>query len=189
MKIHENTFLDKKYIFSGKLWGSSAKQPILALHGWSDNAGSFDHVIPLLKNSSILAIDLPGHGLSSWLPRGIPYDNKAYIQTVRLIAKHYSWDKVKFLGHSLGGIICFDYARIFPEETEFIISIDSIGSIPQNASQRTIVLANSIEKFINLEKKITLNPPSYSKEEIIKRWSDSSVSELDIHSIKTLLKR
>lgn len=56
---------------AGKLWGSGQQRPILALHGWQDNAATWDTLIPLLpKDISILSIDFPGHGLSSWYPKG-----------------------------------------------------------------------------------------------------------------------
>ncbi|GBP10884.1 Serine hydrolase-like protein [Eumeta japonica] len=56
---------------AGKLWGNDQQRPILALHGWQDNAGTWDTLIPLLpKEYSFLAIDFPGHGQSSWYPPG-----------------------------------------------------------------------------------------------------------------------
>lgn len=46
---------------TGKWWGSKKNRPILMLHGWQDNAGSFDTLIPLLPPQfSYLAIDWPG---------------------------------------------------------------------------------------------------------------------------------
>jgi pimeloyl-ACP methyl ester carboxylesterase len=58
----------------GKWWGPKDIRPIVALHGWQDNCGTFDTLAPLLpKNVSLLAIDLPGHGLSSRVPDGMAY--------------------------------------------------------------------------------------------------------------------
>lgn len=48
--------------------------PIVWLHGWLDNAASFTPLIPLLENAGrSIAIDFPGHGLSSWLSPTQPY--------------------------------------------------------------------------------------------------------------------
>lgn len=48
---------------AGKWYGPDNVQPILMIHAWQDNAGSFDPLLPLLpSNFSYLAIDLPGHG-------------------------------------------------------------------------------------------------------------------------------
>lgn len=58
-------------IVAGKWYGPENVRPILMLHGWQDNAGTFNTLIPLLpQNHSYLALDLPGHGLSSRLPAG-----------------------------------------------------------------------------------------------------------------------
>lgn len=42
----------------GKIWGPPDGHPVLALHGWLDNAGTFDTLIPLLPpNLRIVAVD------------------------------------------------------------------------------------------------------------------------------------
>ena len=41
------------------------------MHGYMDNAGTFDRLIPLLPDKFyVVAIDLPGHGFSSHVPYG-----------------------------------------------------------------------------------------------------------------------
>lgn len=80
----------------GKWWGPMDQQPIVAIHGWQDNAGTFDKLIPLLpSNVAILAIDLPGHGLSSHLPSGqfyyVFWDG---LVILRRLVKYYNWNKV-----------------------------------------------------------------------------------------------
>ena len=34
---------------AGKAWGDPSGKPLLALHGWLDNAGTHDHLVPLLS--------------------------------------------------------------------------------------------------------------------------------------------
>lgn len=59
---------------AGKWWGPTDQRPIVMLHGWQDNCGTFDRLVPLLPdNLSFLAVDFPGHGLSSHLPKGMFY--------------------------------------------------------------------------------------------------------------------
>ncbi|CAH2074062.1 unnamed protein product, partial [Iphiclides podalirius] len=77
-KLHTNDDIPKEVKIpvqwghiAGKLWGHENEQPILALHGWQDNAGTWDTLAPFLyKKRPILAIDFPGHGFSSWFPTG-----------------------------------------------------------------------------------------------------------------------
>ena len=45
-------------------WGPADGPPVLALHGWLDNAVSFDRLAPLLPDFHIVALDLAGHGRS-----------------------------------------------------------------------------------------------------------------------------
>ena len=34
---------------AGKAWGDPGGKPIIGLHGWLDNAGTFDHIAPLIN--------------------------------------------------------------------------------------------------------------------------------------------
>ena len=58
-----------------KAWGPPEGHPVFALHGWLDNAGTFDNLIPLLpQNLRIVAVDTAGHGLSDPFPPDIAYN-------------------------------------------------------------------------------------------------------------------
>ena len=64
-----------------KEWGSGPKR-VLGLHGWLDNAATFDRLAPLLPLADItlLAVDFVGHGKADWRPPGVPYDLHLYVQ-------------------------------------------------------------------------------------------------------------
>uniref|UniRef100_A0A7N5KE61 Serine hydrolase like 2 n=1 Tax=Ailuropoda melanoleuca TaxID=9646 RepID=A0A7N5KE61_AILME len=48
---------------AAKAWGLQQAAPVLCLHGWLDNANSFDRLIPLLpKDFHYVAMDFGGHG-------------------------------------------------------------------------------------------------------------------------------
>jgi hypothetical protein len=50
----------------GKWWGARNVRPFVCVHGYLDNAGSFDRLIPLLpRECSYFAIDLPGELFSN----------------------------------------------------------------------------------------------------------------------------
>jgi hypothetical protein len=52
-------------LFSAKVWGKPNDHPILALHGWQDNAGTFDKLIPLLPSDLyVVCLDFCGKLIS-----------------------------------------------------------------------------------------------------------------------------
>jgi len=106
--------------FSGKLWQgrmSDGSSPILCMHGWLDNAGSFDPLLPLIMkpDMTVLTIDFPGHGLSSHVAP-VHYDlHVESMLAIKSVMHHYGWNKFTILGHSLGAIVGFVFAAVFPE--------------------------------------------------------------------------
>ena len=143
-------FFSVLHFFLGKWWGPRDKQPWLALHGWQDNAGTFDTLAPLLPpHIALLCIEFPGHGKSSYYPKGqfyyIQWDN---LIVVRQIVKYFKWEKVSIIGHSLGGGIAFLYAASFPEETDKIINFDVASPSFLEASAMVDLNAESIDSFL-----------------------------------------
>lgn len=64
---------------------SSATVRILALHGWLDNALSFDSLASCLPASwCIVAVDFAGHGLSSHRPEGTFYHTMVRAQQLQM---------------------------------------------------------------------------------------------------------
>uniref|UniRef100_A0A8C3SHU6 AB hydrolase-1 domain-containing protein n=1 Tax=Chelydra serpentina TaxID=8475 RepID=A0A8C3SHU6_CHESE len=71
---------------AAKAWGSPQGHPVLCLHGWLDNANTFNRLIPLLpKDYCYMAMDFGGHGLSSHRPAGFPYHFLDYVSEVRRV--------------------------------------------------------------------------------------------------------
>ncbi|CAL7947724.1 unnamed protein product [Xylocopa violacea] len=176
---------------SGKWWGPKDQQPIVAIHGWQDNAGTFDTLIPLLPSSiAILAIDLPSHGLSSHLPTGqfcyIFWDG---LIALRRIVKYYNWTKVKLLGHSLGGAISFLYAASYPDEVDFMISLDIVSPNVKDVTKNPALTGDIIDKFLKYESLQPSSSPTYTYEEVLAIVQDAYKGSLTKESAMTLMKR
>lgn len=112
---------------AAKTWGSPKASPILALHGWLDNAASFDRLAPLIQNAYVVAIDLPGHGLSEHLPEGKRYNFIDSIFIVIDLIKALGWSECCMIGHSLGGAMAPIVAAGAPELIKKFVMIDAIG--------------------------------------------------------------
>ncbi|XP_077770373.1 serine hydrolase-like protein 2 isoform X3 [Canis aureus] len=91
---------------AAKAWGSQQGSPVLCLHGWLDNANSFDRLIPLLpKDFHYVAMDFGGHGLSSHYYLGVPYCQENFVNEIGRVVAALKWKRFSLLSHSFGGII------------------------------------------------------------------------------------
>ncbi|XP_037711548.1 probable serine hydrolase [Drosophila subpulchrella] len=175
----------------GKWWGSKEQQPIIALHGWQDNCGSFDRLCPLLPaDTSVLAIDLPGHGKSSHYPQGMQYfifwDG---ICLIRRIVRKYNWKNVSLLGHSLGGALTFMYAASFPTEVDKLINIDIAGPTVRSTQRMAQGTGKALDKFLDYESLPESKQPCYSYDEMIKLVLDAYDGSVDEPSVRVLMNR
>ena len=116
-----------------ELVSSCQTPPVLCLHGWQDNAGSWDTLIPLLdRNIPFICLDLCGHGKSSVRPMGTSSDNVMHVWDVRRVVDFFSLeDGLNLMGHSMGGAIALCYAGTFPEMMNKCLVIDVPGQFPR----------------------------------------------------------
>ncbi|CAI8970887.1 MULTISPECIES: alpha/beta hydrolase [Pseudomonas] len=121
------------------LFGPVDGLPVIALHGWLDNANSFARLAPRLKGLRILALDLAGHGHSEHRPAGAGYALADYAHDVLRVAEQMEWERFALLGHSLGAIISVVLAGALPERVTRLALIDGVippTSGPQDAAER-----------------------------------------------------
>ncbi|KTC78123.1 alpha/beta fold hydrolase [Legionella brunensis] len=124
------------FTIAGKAFGNPNRPPMLALHGWLDNANSFDLLAPYLeKQFYLLAIDLPGHGHSSHLPEGCYYHFTDGIFSILEVMKALQLKQVHLLGHSMGACLASLIAGVAPEKILSMILIEGLGpfSKPEEA--------------------------------------------------------
>lgn len=119
-----------------KTWHPEARGvPIVALHGWMDNAATFDRMAPHLAEHPFVAMDLPGHGLSDPRPAGFRYHNADYFDDVLgVLDALYPQQKVILLGHSLGAGIQMMLAGLLPERVQALVMIEGLGPLTADPS-------------------------------------------------------
>jgi len=107
-----------------KRWANPEGIPTLALHGWLDNANTFDRLAPLLPELDLVALDFAGHGLSDHRPEGVHYQPLLDMQELHSIADQLGWDQFALIGHSMGAAIASEYAATFPDRVSRVVCID-----------------------------------------------------------------
>jgi len=181
---------------AAKVWGSLNENSIrvIAMHGYMDNAGTFDRLIPLLPDQFyVVAIDLPGHGFSSHVPYGTPYDDNTWSLAVRHVLDFLRFDKFTILGHSMGASIGWFYASVCPSQVERIIAIDQIKPLGcKDAREAADLYGQALTSYLEAEKKYKQPQPSFRFEnalEILIIAHDAFGVELNREGALCLLKR
>jgi pimeloyl-ACP methyl ester carboxylesterase len=130
---------------AARVWGPEDGAPVLALHGWLDNAATFDRLAPQLHGCRIVALDLPGHGRSEH--RAHPtYYFLDYVADALAAAATLGWRRYSLLGHSLGASVATIAAGTFPEQIERLAIIEGLGPLADDASHAPERLRSALER-------------------------------------------
>lgn len=100
--------------------------PLLMVHGYNGSCDYFyPHTAPALgAERHVLAVDLPGNGLSAKLPA---HNLEGYVQFLADFLAALRIDKADILGHSMGGMLAIGTVVKYPERFRKLILIDSAG--------------------------------------------------------------
>ena len=128
-------------MLAGKLWqpqypSTPQKLGVLMLHGFLDNAASFDPLIEYFPNHlTLLAIDLAGHGFSDHYPVKNAYNYSSFISDAIEVLKYMSWEQTILVGHSFGGNVAINVAGILQNRISKLIVLE--GAYPPDSKYET----------------------------------------------------
>ncbi|GLD69849.1 serine hydrolase-like protein isoform X1 [Lates japonicus] len=168
----------------GKVWGPDHGRPVLCLHGWADNCGTFNTLIPLLpKECRYVAVDLAGHGRSSHRPPGVFYSFPAYVADIRRVVDGLQWTKFSIIGHSMGGNVATLFSALFPEMVDTLILLDAYGFMPTDLKEISKVMRQGMDEMIQFEKKTEEKKRVYTYEKAVERLlaANPTLSEQSAH--------
>ena len=168
-----------------KCWGNPEGLPVLALHGWLDNAATFDHLAPLLPDFRLVSLDLPGHGFSEHRPSQMSYYFTDMEVDVLEVTDVLKWDCFSLLGHSMGAGIASYLAGTIPEKIKCLMLIEGLGSIVQTPEKMPENLREATSQWIRRsEKKLPLYPDIDTAIKV--RHNTGSIA---VSSVRTLVAR
>lgn len=135
--------------------------PIIALHGWLDNAASF---LPLSEKITqtrpFYALEMPGHGLSDHRPASTSYHLlENVVDVLAFIDEVANGQAVSLIGHSLGGIVCSLLAAASPKRIDRLVLLDSLGPLTDETTNVLPQLRKAIAKASQFKSsKMTIYP-------------------------------
>jgi len=105
--------------------GKEGDRPILALHGWLDNAESFTPLAQQLEGFQVVALDLAGHGRSDHRSADGEYSIWSDLPDILAVVDELGWQSFDLLGHSRGALIGGLVAATMPARVAHLILLDS----------------------------------------------------------------
>lgn len=117
-------------------WIAEGEGPaIVFVHGWTcDTTAWTEQLAAFSENYRVIALDLPGHGLSDPSPDG-QYTMDHYADAVEAVRVAAGVDDIMLVGHSMGAPVISTYALNYPDHVEGIIAVDGGIVPPQQAQQ------------------------------------------------------
>ena len=144
MQPYDSELILGQMHFAAKHWGNPDGKKLLALHGWLDNAASFDFLAPLLPDYHWVCVDLAGQGKSDHRVHFGAYNIWQDVTEVFAIADALGWQQFNLVGHSRGAIIAALAAGTFPERIEQLALIEGICPYISREEEAPELLANAI---------------------------------------------
>jgi len=135
---------------AARAWGGAGDTRVIALHGWLDNASTFDRLAPMLEGARVVALDLPGHGRSDRLPGGCGHHFVDWVPVVIAATDALGWDQFCVMGHSMGAGIASLVPSVIPDRVQRLILLEGFGPLSDAPENAPAALAAALEQEARL---------------------------------------
>lgn len=99
------------------------RDAIVLVHGWGCNLNHWRDQIPeLSKRARVVAVDLPGHGLSD--KPEMKYDMDLFAAAIDAVMKDAGVERAVLVGHSMGTPVVRQFYRKYPQKTLALVIVD-----------------------------------------------------------------
>ncbi len=187
MQTPEETRLDVPgFELAARVWGPADGRRVLALHGWLDNAATFDGLAPRLPGCRIVALDMPGHGHSSHAAPGAVYPFIDFVAAAHGALDALGWETCTLMGHSLGSSVCATLAGTTPQRVDRLVLLEGVGPLTTAAADAPERLAGALREQARKQARPLTTYPDVAH---VAKALALSPSMLTPSSIQTLLAR
>lgn len=110
---------------------------LVFVHGWSCDARYWQNQRSAFsKDYRVIAIDLPGHGHSS--SGRADFTMASFAEDVKAVLDREKVGKAVLVGHSLGGGVVAEAARLMPKRIAGIVCVDSVHNLAEKVPQEAV---------------------------------------------------
>ncbi|MCH2157826.1 MAG: alpha/beta hydrolase [Oleiphilaceae bacterium] len=169
--------------------GQTQGRPVIMLHGWLDNAATFEPMLERLQleGRPVYALELPGHGKSQHRDKSAQYhlvDNT--IDVLAFVDSISEGSDFDIVGHSMGGIIATLVAASVPERVKHLVLLDSLGPLTDEIENVLPQLKRAVKRASSLRNS-KLNV--YPTKEVAARARTAGVGKISMPASRLLVER
>ncbi len=114
----------------------SGEPALVFVHGWSCDRSYWDAQVPYFSERyRVVTIDLAGHG-ESGLGREV-WSMKAFGQDVAAVVEELGLDQVVLVGHSMGGPVGAEAARLLGNRVKVVVGADTFNDVSYRFTQES----------------------------------------------------
>ncbi|MEQ4537791.1 MAG: alpha/beta hydrolase [Billgrantia sp.] len=128
----------------------SGEPTLVFIHGWSCDGRYWRGQVPYFSQQHrVVTIDLAGHGHSG-LERE-DFTMPAFGEDVKAVLEELDVEQALLIGHSMGGTVAVEAARLMPERVIGIVGVDTFHHVAPQMSQSDLeqMLTPMQEDFAN----------------------------------------
>lgn len=112
----------------------SGEPTLVFVHGWSCDARYWREQIPYFsKNHRVIVLDLAGHGHSGM--GRTQYTMRSFGEDVKAVTEATGSRSVILIGHSMGGSVIAEAARLMADRVIGLVGIDTLENIEYSMTQ------------------------------------------------------
>lgn len=110
--------------------GGKGSPALVFVHGWSCDAGYWREQLPfIVRTHRVVAIDLAGHGASG--DQREHFTMAAFGADVAAVVTKEKLDRVVLIGHSMGGPVILEAAKLLPGRVALLLAVDTLQNVEE----------------------------------------------------------
>lgn len=143
-----STMLGDGRTLSALKWGSGEPR-IVFVHGSGQNAHTWD-TVALALNVPLIAVDLPGHGHSSWRD-DTTYSPQGMAEDLAMVIRQHAPRASAIVGMSLGGLTCLALANAYPDLVSHLVLVDITPGVTSKKAKAVLDFINGPQSFASFD--------------------------------------
>ncbi|MFC1573438.1 alpha/beta fold hydrolase, partial [Candidatus Eisenbacteria bacterium] len=150
---------------------------LMFVHGWNCDARYWRAQLPhFSKNHRVVLLDLAGHGHSG--STRSQYSMKAFGEDVQAVVEATGSRQVILIGHSMGGSVIAEAAKLMPNRVIGLIGIDTLENIEYSMTRKELdqMIAPLKSDFRTGSQQFVKEMISPSTDPLIRDWILSDMS-------------